>query len=55
MLFVDAALTQNYLYFANRRFLVHINRDGSGLLGFRLSNTSNAIAVDFDVRYANLL
>ena len=44
-------LRKDFLYFANRRFLVHINRDGSGVRSFRLTNTSNAVAVDFDIRY----
>ena len=44
------ALMQNFLYFANRRFLIHANRNGSGLRTFTLTNTSNAVAVDFDVR-----
>ena len=43
-------LRKDFLYFANRRFLVHINRDGSGVRAFRLTNTSNAVAVDFDIR-----
>ena len=43
-------LTENYLYFANRQRLVHVNRDGSGTQIFTL-NTTNAIAVDYDIRY----
>jgi len=42
---------QNSLLFANRRFLVQINRDGSGVQAFTLNpDTTNAIAIDFDVR-----
>jgi len=42
---------QNFLLFANRRFLVQINRDGSGTQAFTLSpDTTNAIAIDFDIR-----
>ena len=45
------ATLQNFLLFANRRFLVQINRDGSGTQAFTLSpDTTNAIAIDFDVR-----
>ena len=43
-------LRKDFLYFANRRFLVHVNRDGSGVRAFTLTNTSNAVAVDFDIR-----
>ena len=44
------ALTPNYLYYANRQRLVHVNRDGSGRQILTL-NTTNAIAVDYDIRY----
>ena len=44
------ALTGNYLYYANRQRLVHVNFDGSGSQIFTL-NTTNAIAVDYDIRY----
>ena len=44
------ALTENYLYYANRQHLVHVNRDGSGTQIFTL-NSANAIAVDYDIRY----
>ena len=44
------ALTENYLYYANRQRLVHVNRDGSGSQIFTL-NATNAIAVDYDIRY----
>ena len=44
------ALTENYLYYANRQHLVHVNFDGSGTQIFTL-NTTNAIAVDYDIRY----
>ena len=43
------ALTENYLYYANRERLVHVNRDGSGTQ--ILLNTTDAIAVDYDIRY----
>ena len=44
------ALTENYLYYANRQHPVHVNRDGSGTQIFTL-NSANAIAVDYDIRY----
>lgn len=44
------ALMQDFLYFANRRFLIHANRNGSGVQTFTLTNTSGATAVDFDAR-----
>ena len=44
------SLTENYLYYANRQSLVHVNRDGNGTQIFTL-NTTNAIAVDYDIRY----
>ena len=43
---------RNFLLFANRQFIVRANRDGSGVQAFRLNNRSNAIAIDFDVRWA---
>lgn len=43
------ALMQDFLYFANRRFLIHANRNGSGVQTF-VANTSSATAVDFDAR-----
>ena len=43
------SLTQNYLYYANRQRLVHVNRNGTGMRTFTL-NTRNAIAVDYDIR-----
>ena len=40
----------DYLLFGNRQFLVKMNRDGSGIQAFRLSQQNNVIAVDFDIR-----
>ena len=41
---------QDYLLFANRRFLVQAGRGGDGVQAFRLGDSNNAIAVDFDIR-----
>lgn len=55
MYFSSAAL-YDYLFFANRQFLVKINRDGTGAQSFQLTRSEeaggpfNAIACDFDAR-----
>jgi len=41
---------QDYLLFANRRFLVQVGRSGDGVQAYRLGDSNNAIAVDFDLR-----
>ena len=41
---------QDYLLFANRRFLVQAGRGGDGIQAFRLGDSNNAIAVDYDIR-----